>query len=90
MTAKKFLFLAAGSVVGFGVSVLLHNFFYAAEILSRNLLILPQIFSLLHVLFFLIAVLICPIGVVVGLVGSVVLWLRKVVRKDASFGDKKT
>jgi len=66
---KKFLLLIIGSIIGFIVCTLLHNFFYALQIITEHIFLLPHLMGLLHVIFFLIGVLICPIGLLIGSIG---------------------
>lgn len=74
---KKFIILLLWSIIGFPVSVVLHNLLYAlGKILAENV-ILNQMFEILHVLFFLIAILICPPAMLIGAVGSLVTYIRK-------------
>ncbi len=68
---KKFLLLAGGSVVGFFVCVLLHNFLYALAVLTEPISALHRLFEFLHAAFFLIAILVCPLGFLTGLIGSI-------------------
>lgn len=74
---KSFLLLLAASLIGFPLSVVLHNVFYALAEVTSDLVALSQVLAFLGVLFFLLAVLVCPPGVLIGAVGSVVLALRR-------------
>jgi hypothetical protein len=67
-----FVMMIGGAIVGFFVSVLLHNAIYAA--LFVTLLDKPDFDE---PVFFIIAVIVCPIVFVVGVVGSLVMWLRQ-------------
>lgn len=77
MKAKSFLFLTGASVVGFLVSVLLHNFFYALAVVTEHIAALHYLFEFLHAIFFLVAVFVCPLVFVVGVVGGLVTYFRK-------------
>jgi len=77
LSMKKFLLLTGVSAVGFLVFSILHNLFYALEIVAKRFFLLSSLFSLLHGAFFIIAVLACPLGFLVGMTGSVVLFLKK-------------
>ncbi len=74
---RKFLLLTGASAVGFFLSVFLHNFLYAATILTSHLPLLPSLFEILHGLFFIIAVLVCPLGFLVGAGGSIALFIKE-------------
>jgi len=78
---KKFLILTGASFVGFFVSVVLHNFLYAAAEITKEIAVLPYIFVALHILFFSLAVLFCPAGFLIGAVGSIVLFIKEKRRK---------
>ena len=69
----KYLVLLGGSVVGFGLGVLLHNFCYGLSKLTADIFVLHYLFEVLHVAFFLITVLVCPAGVLVGAAGSIIM-----------------
>jgi hypothetical protein len=79
---KKFLILTGASFVGFFISVVLHNFLYAATEITKEIAVLPYIFEALHILFFFLAVLVCPAGFLVGAVGSIVLFVKGKIRKN--------
>ena len=51
---KTFLLLTGISAIGFPVSVVLHNFFYALGVLTENIVVLKFLFEILHAAFFLI------------------------------------
>lgn len=74
---KIFLLLAGASSIGFFVSVLLHNLFYALGIITKNIIILTQLIQVISVIFFIISVFICPIAFLVGIIGSIVMFIRK-------------
>jgi hypothetical protein len=80
---RKFLFLAAGSALGFVVFALLHNVFYALGELSAASPVLVAACEALHVSSFLLAVAACPVGVLVGLAGALVTGLRGGLRGHA-------
>jgi hypothetical protein len=74
---KPFLILLIVCLVGFPLSVVLHNVFYALGEVAADVVGLSQVLAFLEVVFFLIAVLVCPPGVLIGAVGSVVLALLR-------------
>ncbi len=74
---KKFLILTGASAVGFFLFSVLHNFFYALEIITKDFALLSSLMGLLHGAFFLLAIPVCPIGFLIGAGGSVVLLLKK-------------
>jgi len=78
---RKFLILTGISVLGFFVSVLLHNFLYGAAVLTSQIAILHYLFEVLHVVFFLIAIFVCPAAFLISIVGSVVLFIKEKRRK---------
>lgn len=69
-TLKKFLILAGISIVGFFISVLLHNLISA---------LLSQFFKkeFDEPIFFLVAVFICPVGLTVGAMGSIIQLIKQ-------------
>ena len=69
---RIFVLMIAGSIVGFFVSVVLHNAIYA--IVLVKLLDMPDSDE---PVFFVIAVIVCPIVLAVGVVGALVTWLRE-------------
>lgn len=73
----KLLLLTGASAVGFFVFAVLHNLFYALEILTSQVKLLSQLMGLLHASFFIVAVIVCPLGFLVGSVGSIVMVVRK-------------
>lgn len=68
---RKFLLLAGASAVGFLVFNILHNLFYALEIVTKKFFLLSSLFSFLHGAFFIIAILACPLGFLIGVVGAI-------------------
>jgi hypothetical protein len=72
-SAKKFLLLMGGSLIGGLLSVLLHNFLYALAQLSVEYAVLRYPLEFLHGLFFIIAVLVSPPAILIGALGSIVL-----------------
>ena len=74
---KKFLLLTGASASGFFVFAVLHNVFYALEIIFQPITPLKFLMGFLHVCFFFLAIPVCPIGFLVGAVGSGVLLLKK-------------
>ena len=75
---KTFLLLTGFSALGFPVSVILHNFFYALGVLAGNIVVLKSILEFLHAAFFLIGLIGCPIGFLIGVIGSIVKFKRKI------------
>jgi len=81
---KKYLLLTSYSAVGFLVSVILHNAFYAlGEIASKFsglidiMIVLHYVAEILDVGFFLMGIFVCPIGFLVGITGTVILLIKK-------------
>jgi len=74
---KKFLILTGASSTGFFIFVILHNAFYALNIIAKDIFILDKLTEGLHVLFFLAAVIACPIGFLIGIIGTIVLFIKK-------------
>lgn len=74
---KKFLILTGASAVGFLVSIVLHNGFYALAVISSHIVVLHSVMEALDVGFFLISVFLCPLGFLIGAVGSIILFIRK-------------
>jgi hypothetical protein len=70
-STKQFMILLVASLVGFPLTAVLHNAFYA---LGELLPTIKPVAGAIHVVFFLAAILLCPVGVVIGAVGSVVTW----------------
>jgi len=75
---KVFLLLTGISAAGFFASVFLHNAFYALGVLTSHIIVLSYLMQILHVAFFLIAIFVCPLGFLAGLIGSIVLFIKKV------------
>jgi len=69
--AGPYLLLGFFSIVGFAVSVFLHNMF---EVIGGE----GTVLGIISAVFFLIAVILCPAGLLVGIVGSIVRALKKV------------
>ena len=74
---KKSLLLTGISSVGFFISVILHNLFYALAMIASNIFLLKYLIDLLSVTFFLIAIFICPIGFLVGAIWSIILLIKQ-------------
>jgi hypothetical protein len=74
---KKFLILTGASAAGFFVSVLLHNFLYALNVITSDIIILRYLTEVLHVTFFLMAVFVCPLGFLIGARGSIIILVRR-------------
>jgi len=81
---KSFLILLTASLVGFPLSVVLHNVFYALAEVASDVVGLSQALGFLEVVFFLVALLVCPPGVLIGAVGSAVLALSRFRRERVS------
>jgi hypothetical protein len=81
---KSFLILLAASLVGFPLSVVLHNVFYALAEVASSIVGLSQALGFLEVVFFLIAVLVCPPGILIGAVGSIVVAFLRFRRERIS------
>lgn len=75
---KKFLLITGFSSFGFFIFVVLHNLFYALEILLKKIAFLSILMGFLHGLFFIIAVLICPLLFMIGLIGTFVTIKKKI------------
>lgn len=74
---KIFLLLIGISAVGFFVSVILHNAFYALGTVTGHIFILGYLTQTLGAVFFLIAVFVCPLSFLIGLIGGIVLFIKK-------------
>jgi hypothetical protein len=74
---KFFLLLTGLSAAGFSLFGVLHNLFYALNIIWADITILRYLTEWLHVAYFLIAVLVCPVTFLIGLIGSIILFLKK-------------
>lgn len=77
---KKFLILTGASAVGFFVSVVMHNLFYALSVLVNDYKPLLYVTETLHVVFFLFAIIVCPIGFLIGTIKTCFL-LRKLSKE---------
>ncbi len=69
---RTFVMLIGGSILGFFVSVLLHNAIYALVFVT--LMDRPD---LEEPVFFIIAVLVCPVALAVGVIGSLATWRKQ-------------
>ena len=74
---KKFLTLTGASSLGFFLSIVLHNFFYALAIIVSHFILLKYLMEVLHGFFFIVAIIICPIGFMIGTIGSILLFIKK-------------
>jgi hypothetical protein len=83
---RSFLILLATSLIGFPVSIFLHNLFYGLGALASDITVLSQALGVLDVVFFILAVLVCPPGVLIGAVGSVVVAVLHFRRERMSGG----
>jgi hypothetical protein len=75
-TLKQFLYLVIASVLGFIVSVFLHNLFDFFASKSGGSGIVPGLLGIISAAFFIIAVPLCPAVFIVGAVGSVAMFIR--------------
>jgi len=78
---RKFFLLTGASSAGFFLFVLLHNAFYALNVVSNHIPVIGPLTDFLHVAFFFVAVPICPLGFLVGVVGTIIIGARR--RKTA-------
>jgi len=69
---RVFVMMMGGAIVGFFVSVMLHNAIYAVVFVT--LLDQPDYDE---PVFFIIAVIVCPIVFAIGAAGALVTWLRQ-------------
>ena len=76
-SVKKFLILIAVSVIGFPITVTLHNLFYALAEMAGEIVIITHLMNALSVVSFIVAVLVCPPALVLGVVGSIVMLFVK-------------
>ncbi len=74
---RKFFLLTGASSAGFFLFVLLHNAFYALNVVSNHIAVLGPLTDFLHNAFFFMAVLVCPLGFLVGVVGTIVIGARR-------------
>jgi len=74
---KRCWILIVGSVATFFISVILHNFFYGAHILTAHIPIIGLLTEALHVIFFLISIFICPIALAAGIANLIIIFIRK-------------
>ena len=81
---RSFVILLGVGLVGFLLSVILHNLLYALSELAADMVVLSRVLGFLGVVFFIFGVLVCPPGVLIGAVGSVVMAVRDRRRKRRS------
>jgi hypothetical protein len=74
--ARQFKYLFYASGLGFGVFVLLHNFFEAGAVATASVGPLHAILQGLSVVAFLAAVFVCPPAMVIGLAGALIMFFR--------------
>jgi len=74
---RKFLLLTGASSAGFFLFVLLHNAFYALNVVSNHIPVIGPLTEFLHAAFFFMAVPICPLGFLVGVVGTIIVGARR-------------
>jgi hypothetical protein len=72
----KFFLLSGASAAGLFLFVVLHNAFYALNVVSAHIPVIGPLTDFLHAAFFIIAVPICPLGFLVGVVGAIVIGAR--------------
>ena len=75
--AKKYLYLAGASFIGFFLFAILHNLFYAIGEKYAEAVVLGQVLEVLSVVSFLAAILVCLPGFFIGAVGALVLYHRE-------------
>jgi len=74
---KAFLLLSGFSALALPVFSVLHNLFYALEIITINYPLLSNLLGLLHGLSFLIAVILAPLGFLIGTISSLFMLVKK-------------
>ncbi len=74
---KKFLILTGISAMSSFIFSLLHNLFYALEIIGKNVAVLRYMMEVSHISSFIIALIISPIGFLIGSIGSIILFKKK-------------
>ena len=74
---QKLLILTGASAAGFFILVVLHNFLYALNVITSDIIILRHLTEILHVTFFLIAILVCPLGFLIGAIGIIIILVKK-------------
>lgn len=74
---KKFLMLMGISVVGFFVSIVLHNLVYGLFIYLFGADFWDKIGIGDEPIFFLIAIIVCPIGFLIGTIGTIILFMKQ-------------
>ena len=70
---RSFVILLGVGLLGFLLTVILHNVLYALSELAADMVVLASVLGFFEVVFFLIAVFVCPPGILIGAVGSVVM-----------------
>lgn len=75
-TSRQFRRLLYASVLGFVVSVLLHNMFEAIASNLGSSGLVHDLFNGAGAVLFLIATLVCPSGLLVGAVGALIMFIR--------------
>jgi hypothetical protein len=79
--AWKFIVLAAASLAGFFLFVLLENLSYALGQMAADASFGRHLGEFFHGFFFCIALLVCPSGVFVGIVGSFVVAAANLMKR---------
>jgi uncharacterized membrane protein YdbT with pleckstrin-like domain len=67
---RAFLLITGISSSGLFVGVLLHNLLYALVIMTKQIVLLSNIFEVFSTIFFIAAVILCPIAFLIGIVGT--------------------
>ncbi|MGD9129238.1 MAG: hypothetical protein PVJ09_02010 [Candidatus Woesebacteria bacterium] len=74
---RRFLILTSIAAIGFLLSIILHNFFYAATMMTSKIPVLPFLFEILHAIFFFLAIPLCPLVFLVGAMGTALQFMKK-------------
>lgn len=70
---KRYLLLTGASAVGLFAGTILHNFFYALEVVTKDLSLLSKLMGIISAAFFIISLFIAPIGFLIGAIGTAML-----------------
>lgn len=79
---KSFLILTGASSIGIFVSIFLHNAIYGLLIYFLGADIWERLGVTDEPFFFIMAIFVCPTGFLVGVVGSIVILIKKIMRKQ--------
>lgn len=74
---RRFIIVTGASSSGFLVFVLLHNFFYALEIVTKRYYLISSFLGFLNAVFFVIAIFVCPLAFVTGVTGSIICFKKR-------------